>query len=141
MWKRIFCKTYAGVSREQVWSNLTNINQWPTWHGDLDYCQLQGAFEAGASFILKPKKMRPVTIRITEVNEGRSFTDCTTFFGAKMYDTHTLEETPTGLMLTNTMIVTGPLRWLWIKLVAQYVANTIPEEMDALIRLTKGSPS
>lgn len=141
MWKRIFNKTYSGVSRERVWDNLININQWPTWHGDLDYCQLQGPFKAGSTFILKPKKMRPVTIRITEVNEGHSFTDCTTFFGAKMYDTHTLKDTPEGLMLTNTMIVTGPLRWIWIKLVAQYVADTIPEEMDALIRLTKESSS
>lgn len=141
MWKRIFSKTYPGISREQVWNHLIDINQWPTWHGDLDYCQLQGPFKAGSTFILKPKKMRPVTIRITEVNEGHSFTDCTTFFGAKMYDTHTLKDTPEGLMLTNTMIVTGPLRWIWIKLVAQYVADTIPEEMDALIRLTKESSS
>ncbi len=54
-----------------------------------------------------------------------------------MYDTHTMEETATGLKLTNTMVVTGPLKWLWIKLVAQNVADTVPDEIEALMKLAK----
>jgi hypothetical protein len=81
--------------------------------------------------------MSAVKIMLTEVNHGSSFTDCTTFFGAKMYDTHALEQTPEGLKLINTLIVTGPLRWLWIKLVAQHVANSIPEETENLIALAR----
>jgi hypothetical protein len=50
-----------------------------------------------------------------------------------MYDTHAMEETKDGLKITNTLVVTGPLKWLWIKLVAQNVADTIPEETEALI--------
>ena len=52
-----------------------------------------------------------------------------------MYDTRALEETPNGLQLTNILVVTGPLKWLWIKLVAQDVANTVPDEMEALVEL------
>lgn len=141
MWTRTFKKTYPNISREKVWRHLININQWPTWHDDLDYCKLEGDFATGSTFILKPKKMRPVKIKLTEVNEGHSFTDCTTFLGAKMYDTHALTETSTGLTLTNTMVVTGPLRWIWIKLVAQHVADTIPNEMEALIHLARNSSS
>ena len=134
MWKKVYSRTFQGVEREKIWDMWTDVNNWPSWHGDLDYCTLEGDFEVGNHFMLKPKGVSPVKIIITEIKPGYSFTDCTRFFGAKMYDTHAMEETADGLILTNTLVVTGPLRWLWIKLVAQHVANTVPEEMEALVK-------
>ena len=55
-----------------------------------------------------------------------------------MYDTHALEETKDGVRLTNTLEVTGWLKWLWIKLVAQNIADTVPQEMEALVGLARG---
>lgn len=91
----------------------------------------------GNHFFLKPKGVKPVKILLTEINEGYSFTDCTSFFGAKMYDTHSMEDTVEGLKLTNKLVVTGPLKWLWIKLVAQNVADTISEETEKLVKLAR----
>jgi hypothetical protein len=137
MWKRVHSKTFTGVKKETVWKILTDINNWHQWHHDLEYCKLEGPFEVGNHFMLKPKTMSAVKIMLTEINHGSSFTDCTTFFGAKMYDTHALEQTPEGLKLTNTLVVTGPLRWLWIKLVAQQVADGIADETENLIALAR----
>ena len=139
MWIRTYSKLYPGVKKENIWRLWTDINNWTQWHGDLDYCKLEGEFKAGNHFMLKPKGVKPVKIVLTEINEGKSFTDCTTFFGAKMYDTHSMEETPEGLLLSNKLVVTGPLQWLWIKLVAQHVADTVADEMDALVTLAKKS--
>ncbi|MBM3857385.1 MAG: polyketide cyclase [Verrucomicrobia bacterium] len=136
-WKKIFTKTYVGVKKEALWQIATDINRWPEWHGDLDSCKLEGAFAVGNYFMLKPKGMRAVKIILTEITEGHSFTDCTTFFGARMYDTHAMEETAEGLRITNTLVVTGPLKWLWIKLVAQHIADTIEEETEALVSLAR----
>jgi hypothetical protein len=105
----------------------------------LDYCKLEGDFKVGNHFFLQPKGIKPVKILLTEINEGYSFTDCTSFFGATMYDTHSMKETAGGLELTNTLSVIGPLKWLWIKLVAQNIADTVPEEMENLIKLAKDS--
>ena len=98
---------------------------------------MNGPFEVGNFFMLKPKGVRAVKIEIIALKKGYEFTDCTTFFGAKMYDTHTLAETKDGLILSNKLVVTGPLKWLWIKLVAQNVAATVPDEMDALVALAR----
>ena len=68
---------------------------------------------------------------LREIEESKKFSDCTAFFGAKMHDTHSIEETPEGRHLSKTLVVTGPLKWLWIKLVAQNVADTIPDKMEA----------
>ena len=54
-----------------------------------------------------------------------------------MYDTHALEETNDGLRLTNKLVVTGLLKFLWIKLVAQNVAATVPQDMDVLVNRAK----
>lgn len=137
MWEKLHSKHYFGVTKEAIWRVWTDVNHWPQWHGDLEYCRLEGPFQVGNHFMLKPKGMGAVKIMLTEIVEGRAFTDCTTFWGAKMHDTHALEETPDGLVLSNTLRVTGPLKWLWIKLVAQNVADTVPHEMDALVELAR----
>lgn len=141
MWKRIYSKTFKNIKREDIWNIWTDINNWPLWHGDLDYCKLEGKFEVGSHFFLKPKEMKKtVKILITEINPGYSFTDCTNFFGAKMYDTHAMEETEEGIKITNTLIVTGPLKWLWVLLVAREVADSIEEETASLIKLASKRP-
>ena len=139
MWTSSFSRVYSGIKKEDIWRIWIDVNNWPKWHGDLDYCKMEGAFKVGNFFMLKPKGVKAVKIVLTEIEENRSFTDCTRFFGARMYDTHALEETPKGLKLTNTLVVTGPLKWLWIKLVAQNVADTVPEEMEALVKLAQGN--
>lgn len=139
MWTRIYSKIFQGISSEHIWRIWTDVNNWPTWHGDLDYCKLEGDFVVGNHFMLKPKGISPVKIMLTEIVDGHSFTDCTSFFGAKMYDTHAMIDTLDGLELTNKLVVTGPLKWLWIKLVAQNVADTVPEEMESLVNLARGS--
>lgn len=138
MWERTYSKIFKDVKKQDIWAMWIDVNNWPKWHGDLEYCKLDGAFEVGNHFMLKPKGIRPVKIVLTEIHEGASFTDCTTFPGAKMYDTHALEKVPEGLKLSNTLVVTGPLKWLWVKLVAQNVAGTVAEEMESLVKLARG---
>ncbi len=137
MWTKIYSKTFQGIKRQDIWRIWTDVNNWPLWHTDLDYCKLEGEFAVDNHFMLKPKGINPVKIVLTEINEGYNFTDCTSFFGAKMYDTHSAEDTKGGLKLTNKLVVTGPLKWLWIKLVAQNVANSVPEEIENLVKLAR----
>ncbi len=137
VWTKTHSKFYPSVSAKEIWRIWTDVNNWPKWHGDLDYCKLDGDFVVGNRFILKPKEAPAVKITLTDIYEGIEFTDYTKFFGAKMFNTHSIEEKDDGVLLTNKLVVTGPLRLLWIKLVAQNVANTVPDEMDALVELAK----
>lgn len=54
-----------------------------------------------------------------------------------MYDIHEIEETKEGVKLINRLEVTGPLKFLWVKWVAQKVAATVPQDMDALVVLAR----
>lgn len=137
MWTKSYTKTYSGLSKKRIWALWTDVNNWPIWHGDLDYCKLDGKFSVGSYFMLKPKGAPAVKITLTDIVAEQSFTDCTHFFGAKMYDTHKMEETKDGLLLSNKIVVCGPLKWLWIWLVANNVAKSVPHELDALADLAR----
>lgn len=137
MWVKNYSKLFQGINKEEIWRIWIDVNNWPKWHGDLEYCKIEGDFVVGNHFMLKPKGVRAVKVVLTEIEHGYRFTDCTNFFGAKMYDTHALEETPAGLKITNTLVVKGPLQLLWVKLVAQNVADTVPDEIESLVNLAR----
>lgn len=137
MWVKRHSKIYQGVKKEVIWRLRKDVNNWPKWHDDLEYCKMDGPFAVGNHFMLKPKGVRAVKIELVEIEEGKKFTDCTKFFGAKMFDTHVVEEVADGLRVTNILKVTGPLTWLWVKLVAKNVAATVPKENDILVELAR----
>lgn len=136
MWSHEFSKFYPYINCEQVWDVWKDINNWAEWHSDLDYCKLEGEFKVGNHFLLQPKDMpKPVKISLTAIEENHSFTDCTTFFGAKMFDTHIVESSANGVIIKNRVEVHGILSMIWVKLVAQKVANSAEDETDALVKL------
>ena len=137
MWTKTYSKTYPNVTKEQIWQLWANVNNWPTWDKELDFCKMEGAFETGNQFILKPKGGPTVKIMLSEVIPHQKFTDYTKFFGATMYDAHELTETPAGLQITHTSTVAGILSFLWVKLVANNVAASIPNQTDALVALAR----
>ncbi len=144
MWTQSYSNVYKDIKVEAVWRLWADVNNYLRWHDDLDYCKLEGAFTVGNHFTLKPKGTSAVKIEITELIESddekyKRFTDCTNFFGAKMYDIHEIEELEEGIRITNTIKVTGWLSYLWVHLVAKQVANSVPKEMAALVNLARSS--
>lgn len=137
MWIKSYSQIYQGIKKEEVWRIWADVDHYLQWHGDLDYCKLYGKFAVGSYFMLKPKGVPAVKVNITELIENSRFVDCTHFFGAKMYDIHELEETPNGLLIKNTLKVTGLLSFVWVPLVAKKVAEAVPREMEALVQLAR----
>ena len=141
MWVRRFSKEYEGIFKEDVWNAWSDVNNWPKWDNELEYCDMKGDFVKGSQFILKPRGGPKVKITLSEVIPHEKFVDYCKFLGATMHDAHFLEDMPKGLRITNTITVTGPLAFLWVGLVAKNVAVSVPEQTDRLIeyaRITNG---
>lgn len=135
MWVKSYSKVYPDVKKEAIWRLWADVNNWPTWDKELEYCQMDAPFTEGSQFILKPIKGPKVKITLSEVISHKKFTDYTQFPGAIMYDAHELEETPDGLRITSTITVKGFLSFIWRNLVAKKVAASVPKQMDALVEL------
>jgi hypothetical protein len=134
MWTQSHSTVTKEVTKEQLWRLFANVDQWHTWDEGVEYAKLEGKFEQGNHFILKPKGGPKVKIKLVETVENRKFVDMTTFPLAKMYGEHTFEDTADGLKITTTMKVEGPLGFLWRKIVAQGIADAITHEMQIQIK-------
>lgn len=129
MWTKTHSVVSKTTRKEQIWKLFSEVNQWHTWDNGIEYARMEGSFEKGNFFTLKPKGGPKVKIELIETTPYKSFTDLTRFPFAKMYGSHTFEETAEGLKMTTTMTVKGPLAFLWRKLVAQDIVNGLPAEM------------
>ncbi len=137
MWTKSHSIVTKEVTKEQLWKLFSNVNQWHTWDSGIEYAKMEGKFEKGNRFILKPKGGPKVNIALVEAIENKTFTDYTKFPLAKMYGKHDFTETPDGLKITTTMTVKGPLGFLWRKIVAQGIADAMPVEMLAQVKHAK----
>ncbi|CAN5407870.1 hypothetical protein BH10PSE19_BH10PSE19_03620 [soil metagenome] len=133
MWIKSYSKVYSGIKREDIWRIWADVNNWPKWDKELEFCKMESDFTKGSQFILKPIGGPKVKITLSEVVINRKFTDYCKFLGATMQDAHELEETLDGLRITNTITVTGPLSFIWVTLVAKKVANSVPKQMETLV--------
>ena len=138
MWTKSHSLTTKEVTKEQMWKLFSDVNNWHTWDNGIEYAKMDGKFEKGNFFELKPKGGPKVKIQLVETTVNKSFTDFTQFPLAKMYGEHYFEETPDGLKITTTMRINGPLAFLWRRLVAQGIADSLPEEMPAQIKHAAG---
>ena len=132
-----FSEVYTNVQKEQVWKVWADVESWPKWDKQLQYCTMQEAFSQGSQFILKPVGGPKVKIMLSEIVCNEKFTDYCKFFGATMMNTHELVKELNGLRITHTVTVTGPLTYVWVKLIAKNVANSIPIQTNNLVNYTR----
>lgn len=133
MWTATYSTTAPGLTAAQVWKVWADVDQWHTWQGDIDHARMLGEFKTGSQFAFKPKGGPNLTLELTDVRDGESFTDLTRFPLARMYDAHDLKDTPVGVEISMRMWLEGPLSFLWRKLVAEDVAKGFKAQTDALI--------
>jgi hypothetical protein len=135
MWTKTHSTVTKDVTKEQMWKLFANVNTWHTWDEGIEFASIEGKFEQGNHFYLKPKGGPKVKIELFETIENQKFIDLTKFPLAKMYGEHTFEDTKDGLKITTTMKVEGFLSFLWIKLVAQGIVDSLPSEMIQQIKI------
>jgi hypothetical protein len=134
MWTKSHSIVTKEVTKEQMWKLFADVNNWHTWDEGIEFAKMEGKFEKGNFFTLRPKGGSNVKVELLETVENKSFLDVTKFPLAKMFDNHTFEETPQGLKITNTISVTGVLGFLWRKIVAQKIVDSLPNDMQTQIK-------
>jgi len=137
MWTRTYSKTVEGLTALQVWKTWTDVNQWHTWQDDVESAKLEGAFKKGGLIHFKPKGGPNIRIELTEVQPCTLFVDLTRFPLARMYDSHELIEQGNRLEIRTTIRISGPLSFLWRKLVVNDIVKSLPAQTDSLIEKTR----
>ncbi|MPQ76102.1 SRPBCC family protein [Hydrogenovibrio sp. JE_KL2] len=134
MWEKAHQVITQNVTIEQLWRVWSDINHWGEWQPGLDYAKLEGKFEAGNHFLLKPKGKSPVKIELVEVEPHQSFTDLTRLPLAKMLGHHQFKQIGTGIEITSSIRLNGPLAFLWRRILGEKIADKMPAQTEQLIK-------
>jgi len=134
MWTKSYSIVSKEVTKEQMWKLFSDVNNWHTWDNGIEFAKLEGKFEKGNYFTLRPKGGPNVKVELLETIENKSFLDVTKFPLAKMYDNHVFEEINGELKITNTISMKGILGFLWVKIVAQKIVDALPNDMQDQIK-------
>ena len=133
MWSQSHRMSFEGVTPAQIWKVWSDVNQWHVWQEDIEYARLEGGFEAGRVFRFRPKGGPELRIELTDVQPLKGYADLTRFPGAKMPDAHEILDHGGRVEIRNTLTVTGPLGFLWRKLVAEGVAASIEDQTRCMV--------
>jgi len=135
MWTKTYSITTNEVTKEQIWKLFTNVNNWQEWNEQIEFAKLEGKFESGNHYQIKPKNGRVVTVNLLEVEEYKHCLESGNFPLAKMYYDHLIEETPEGLKITNTITTKGLLSFLWVQLIVKKIAVEMPTHVQQQIKV------
>ena len=133
MWSKSYSQTVEGVGAADVWKVWADVDRWHEWQDDVELAQLDGAFAKGSTFRFRPKGGPNVKIEILRCEAPGNFIDLTRFPLARMTGSHDMIERDGRLELRTTITVEGPLSFLWLRLVAQGVVNSLPAQTQALV--------
>ena len=139
MWTKQYSTTVKGIDVDRLWNVWADVDSWHTWQKDLAYAKLEGDFSAGSTFLLKPKGGPRVRIALLTVEPNRRFIDLTRFPLAKMYGEHQFIARGDEIEIRTSVSVKGALGWVWRKLVAEGVAQSLEVQTQALVARARAS--
>ena len=122
---------------ENIWAWWADVSGYNAWDDGIEWAKLNGEFKVGASGELKPRGGRATVFTITEMVEGRSFSDLTKLPFARLRFQHSMEPTDMGARLTHCIEVEGPLAWIWVRVLQPALGASLPAAMRKLARLAE----
>ncbi|HEY3146768.1 MAG TPA: SRPBCC family protein [Dongiaceae bacterium] len=122
--KRYVDETAVAAKADQIYRALCDVARWPDWDDELERVTIAGAAATGAPFTLRPKGGPNVRMKIVAAEPARLFVDCALLPLARIRTTHELLPHAGGTLVRSIVDVTGPLGFLWDRLVARKLANS-----------------
>ncbi len=137
MWRYEYQTEVKGIDPESLWAARADVTNWSKWDSDIEWTKIEGAPVTGATFILKPKGGFACKAVITESEKPFVFGDVTHLPGAKMKFLHFFSETKSGTTIKVELTITGPLGFLWKKIIGEEQAKGMSEEIRTFAELVR----
>lgn len=127
----------TSASPQAIWSRWSNVSGWPEEDISLEWAKLDGDFAIGSKIIMKPKGFPKSSVTITKVALNKSFSTIGNIPMGKMTIDHKTETQKDKTIFTHTITLTGPMRNIFAKLVAQKMADNLPQKMRNIAKLAE----
>ena len=144
MWEYEY-RLETSAAPEALWRHWADMASWPQWNDGIETITVDGPFEVGTVFTMKPPGEEPIRMRLTEIKPGESFTDEMDAGDFVVRSEHRLEpaaETrPSGARLTRIVYrteITGEAAGQVGPELGPQITADFPEVVAALARRAGG---
>ncbi len=110
---------------------------WPQWSPDTEWVRVEGPVAVGSRGVLKPRGGPRVKFVISACTPGREYTDTSVLPGARLVFQHTAAPEGTGSRLDVLVTISGPLSWLWAKVMGGGFRDSAQADLDRLVALVE----
>jgi hypothetical protein len=114
----------------EIWADMAT---WPEWNADTEWVRLDGPFRTGATGELKPKGGPKVKFTIASMVPGVEFVDVSHLMGARLTFDHQVAVAAGGTSLRVGVSFTGPMAWLWKRVIGGGIKGSLQRDLDALV--------
>jgi hypothetical protein len=121
----------TSAAPEAVWALWADVGRWTEWDTSLVSVTLDGPFVAGGKGTMVIEGQPPIGYELTEVIEGRGFTDVTEIPGAVLRFFHVVELHNGQTRVTHRVEIDGEQATE----LGPMVTEDVPDAMRALVKL------
>ncbi len=122
---------------EAIWRLWADVGNWKEWDPGVEDSSIDGPFAQGTRYKLKPKGGPKVTAVLTEVRPGEGFSDHTRLPLANLDFFHEMERVGEGTRVSHWAEISGPLSFVFARLMGRSFEKGLPETVRNLARLAE----
>ncbi|MGJ4747667.1 polyketide cyclase [Leptospira sp. SA-E8] len=137
MWKYEYNTTVKGIDAKSLWEARSDVSNWSKWDSDIEWTKIEGEVSVGKEFVLKPRGGFACKVLITEAEKPFVFGDVTFLPGAKMKFLHFFKPSKEGTEIKVELSISGPLGFLWKKIIGEEQAKGMEEEIRKFSELVR----
>jgi len=129
------------IDRDRLFRALADLKRWPEWDDDIRAVELEGVPAAGSHFTLHLKDGSAVALMVEAIEPPSTFVDQAKLPLARMQSRHELLPAEGGgTRLRHVITLSGPLAWLWDRLVARKIVQGLPRQTERMAAYARRLP-
>ena len=125
--------------KETVFAHYADVANWPVWDKEVKAVTLDG-LHVGSTGSLQPRSGPSAMINISELIPNTSFTVTSKLPLCKMQFGHELTSMGEATKATHSVGFSGPLAFLFRRLIGRAIARTLPTTLQGLKEVSEQSP-
>lgn len=126
----------VNASKETVFAHYADVANWPVWDKEVKAVSLDGFCE-GSKGSLQPRSGPRAMITISEVTPNTSFTVISELPFCQMQFGHELTSLGDTTKATHSVDFSGPLAFLFRRLIGRKIEKTLPTTLRSLKNLSE----
>ena len=129
----------SSATPQQIWSVWSDVKNWREWDNEVEWSEINGKFEVGATGVLKPKGGPKSNFKMIACEPYKSFTDRSFLPLCKIDFIHEIHQIGGGITISHKVQISGFLTFLFSKVIGNKIIKELPKAMEKLnqIAITK----